>query len=122
MRERQPPVILAQVEEGVTARETLWLFHIQDRAAVGKRIESYADLGDASAFYRRFDNPRCDAGLRDCIVVSPFGGDTVVSVEAEHGRLPRTELEDLRAAGVGDMAWARDASPRAQWILHQCGG
>jgi CHAT domain-containing protein len=121
VREHQPAVLLAQVEEGVTARETLWLFRIQGQAAMGKRIESYADFVNALAFYRRFDNPRCDAGLRDCIVVSAFGGDTVVGVEAEHGRLPRTELEDLRAVGIGDMAWARGASPRAQWILHQCG-
>lgn len=88
---------------------------------MGKRVESYADFVNASAFYRRFDNPRCDSGLRDCIVVSAFGGDTVVSVEAERGRRPRTELEELRAVGVGDIAWAH-GSPRAQWILHGCGG
>jgi hypothetical protein len=123
VRERQPPVLLAQVEEGVTERETLWLFHIQDRTAVGKRIESYADFINVSALYRRFDDLRCDVDLRDCIVVSAFDGDTVVSVEAERGRLPRTELDELRAVGVGDMAWwARGASPRAQWILHKCDG
>jgi MYXO-CTERM domain-containing protein len=122
VRERQPPVILAHVEEGVTARETLWLFRIQGQAAVGKRVESYADFVDAAAFYQRFDNPRCDEGLRDCIVVSAYDGNTIVSVEAEHGRLPRSELEDLRGAGIGDMAWVRGASPRAQWILHQCDG
>jgi MYXO-CTERM domain-containing protein len=122
VRERQPPVLLAQVEEGVTARETLWLFRIQGQAAVGKRVESYADFVDAAAFYRRFDNPRCDENLRDCIVVSAYGGDTTVSIEPEHGSLPRTEIEDLRGAGVGDMAWVRGASPRAHWILHQCDG
>jgi MYXO-CTERM domain-containing protein len=122
VREQQPLVILAQVEEGVTARETLWLFRIQGEAAVGQRVENHADFVDASAFYRRFENPRCDEGLRDCIVVSAYGGDTTVSIEAEHGSLPRAELEELRGAGVGDMAWARGASPRAQWILHECGG
>ena len=69
----------------------------QGQAAMGKRIESYADFVDTLAFYRRFDNLRCDAGLRDCIVVSAFGGETGVGVEAEHGRLPRTELKELRA-------------------------
>lgn len=75
------------------------------------RVESYADFVDAAAFYRRFDNPRCDADVRDGIVVSAFGGDTVVSVEAERGRLPRTELEGLSGAGVADAAWARGAPP-----------
>jgi CHAT domain-containing protein/Tfp pilus assembly protein PilF len=120
VREQEPQVILAQVEEGATARETLWLFRIQGRVAMGKRVESHDDFVDASAFYRRFDNPRCNEGLRDCIVVSAYGGDTIVSIESEHGDLPRTELEALSGAGVSDMAWIRGTSLRAQWVLHRC--
>lgn len=121
-RERRQPIILAHAEEGETARETLWLFRIQGREAVGERVERYADFADAAAFHRRYDNPRCHAAGRDCVVISAYDGDTIVSVEATHGRLPRTELAELRGAGVRDVAWARGASARAQWVLRQCGG